>query len=131
MTANASSFLSYTREQSYNNYDMPAPQLSVNMNDLGKGILFAQESKVSAAESSMSNSMSMSKSGSKSGGKNKNGNGNGSGNGMNGEIEQIRGYLDLLDQYSLHNFLIFNGKALTDTPEFSSFKRKYRSFWGR
>ena len=46
------------------------------------------------------------------------------------EIEQIRGYLDMLDQYSLHNFIIWRGRTVTDTPEFSSFKRKYDTFWG-
>eukprot|EP00520_Triparma_pacifica_P000276 CAMPEP_0118660132 /NCGR_PEP_ID=MMETSP0785-20121206/15500_1 /TAXON_ID=91992 /ORGANISM="Bolidomonas pacifica, Strain CCMP 1866" /LENGTH=999 /DNA_ID=CAMNT_0006553319 /DNA_START=29 /DNA_END=3024 /DNA_ORIENTATION=+ len=51
-------------------------------------------------------------------------------NPLQGEIEQIRGYLDMLDQYSLHNFLIWKGACVTNTPEFSSFKRKYDSYWG-
>jgi hypothetical protein len=55
---------------------------------------------------------------------------NSSTNPLQGEIEQIRGYLDMLDQYSLHNFLIWKGACVTNTPEFSSFKRKYDSYWG-
>lgn len=51
-------------------------------------------------------------------------------NDLNGEIQQIRGYLDLLDQYSLHNFIIHKGVALRNTPEFMSFQRKYNNFWG-
>ncbi len=36
----------------------------------------------------------------------------------------------MLDQYSLHNFIIWKGSTVTNTPEFSSFKRKYDTFWG-
>jgi len=36
----------------------------------------------------------------------------------------------MLDQYSLHNFLIWKGACVTNTPEFASFKRKYDSYWG-
>ncbi|GMH84334.1 hypothetical protein TrVE_jg5934 [Triparma verrucosa] len=54
----------------------------------------------------------------------------GAGNPLQQEIEQIRNYLDMLDQYSLHNFIIWKGSTVTNTPEFSSFKRKYDTFWG-
>ncbi|GMH87091.1 hypothetical protein TL16_g10747 [Triparma laevis f. inornata] len=54
----------------------------------------------------------------------------GAGNPLQKEIEQIRNYLDMLDQYSLHNFIIWKGSTVTNTPEFSSFKRKYDTFWG-
>ena len=46
------------------------------------------------------------------------------------EIDQIRSYLTMLDTYSLHNFLIWRGKAVTNTPEFSSYHRKYGTIWG-
>ena len=53
-----------------------------------------------------------------------------SANPIQAEIEQIRGYLDMLDQYSLHNFIVWKGSCVTNTPEFASFKRKYNSYWG-
>ena len=40
-----------------------------------------------------------------------------------------RGYNELLDRYSLHQFIIRKGKVL-DTPEFVSFKRTYAHIWG-
>lgn len=42
----------------------------------------------------------------------------------------IRDYDELLDTYSLHQFLIRKGKTLTTTPEFISFQRKYSFMWG-
>jgi hypothetical protein len=36
----------------------------------------------------------------------------------------------MLDAYSLHNFLIWKGTAVTNTPEFASFQRKYSTIWG-
>eukprot|EP00466_Bigelowiella_natans_P016617 jgi/Bigna1/53430/estExt_Genewise1Plus.C_190183 len=43
--------------------------------------------------------------------------------------QDVRDYDQLLDQYSLHQFIIRKGKVL-DTPEFTSFKRKYAHIWG-
>ena len=44
--------------------------------------------------------------------------------------EEARGYNELLDSFSLHQFLIRRGKTLADTPEYESFKRKYLNAWG-
>lgn len=43
---------------------------------------------------------------------------------------QIRDYDELLDTYSLHQFIIRKGKTLHSTPEFLSFQRKYQFMWG-
>mmetsp|Transcript_3573 Transcript_3573/g.7186 ORF Transcript_3573/g.7186 Transcript_3573/m.7186 type:complete len:1110 (+) Transcript_3573:42-3371(+) len=43
--------------------------------------------------------------------------------------QEVRDYDQLLDQYSLHQFIIRKGKVL-DTPEFVSFQRKYGRMWG-
>lgn len=45
-------------------------------------------------------------------------------------LDELRNYITLMDKYSLHNFMIYQGKALTDTPEFQSFKRSYKYIWG-
>lgn len=42
-----------------------------------------------------------------------------------------RGYNELLDTFSLHQFIIRRGETLSTTPEFLSFKRKYGAVWGR
>ncbi|CAJ1990483.1 hypothetical protein conserved [Leishmania donovani] len=44
--------------------------------------------------------------------------------------EDTRTYTELLDWYSMHEFIIRKGKALRNTPEFASFKRHYASSWG-
>jgi hypothetical protein len=44
-------------------------------------------------------------------------------------ITELRTYTTLMDQYSLHNFMIWNGRALTNTPEFQSFQRTYANDW--
>ena len=44
--------------------------------------------------------------------------------------EELRNYTILMDKYSLHNFMIYNGRALRDTPEFNSFRRTYHHVWG-
>lgn len=44
--------------------------------------------------------------------------------------EDTRGYNQLMDEFSLHQFIIRKGKCLDDTPEFLSFKRTYISKWG-
>jgi hypothetical protein len=45
-------------------------------------------------------------------------------------VDKIRGYNELLDTYSLHQFLIRYGKTLDTTPEFVSFQRKNKENWG-
>lgn len=45
-------------------------------------------------------------------------------------VTKIRGYNELLDTYSLHQFIIRKGKTLTTTPEFESYKRLYSGKWG-
>jgi IQ domain-containing protein H len=39
------------------------------------------------------------------------------------------GYVELMDEFSLHQFVIRKGKALDTTPEFISFKRSYLNQW--
>lgn len=41
-----------------------------------------------------------------------------------------RGYNELLDEYSLHQFIIRHGRTLEATPEFTSFKRTHTRQWG-
>ena len=45
-------------------------------------------------------------------------------------VEQIRGYNELLDEFSLHQFIIRRGRVLDSTPEFRSFKRTHAAQWG-
>lgn len=45
-------------------------------------------------------------------------------------LDELRNYITLMDKYSLHNFMIYEGRALTETPEFQSFKRTYQYKWG-
>lgn len=50
--------------------------------------------------------------------------------GNNGDdVIAARGYDELLDAYSLHQFMIRRGRTLTATPEFVSFQRKYAHRW--
>ena len=42
-----------------------------------------------------------------------------------------RKYGELLDEYSLHEIIIRKGKVLSSTPEFLSYRRKYRALWTR
>ena len=44
--------------------------------------------------------------------------------------QELRNYTSLMDKFSLHNFLIWNGKALKSTPEFQSYRRTYNNEWG-
>lgn len=44
--------------------------------------------------------------------------------------EDPRTYTELLDLYSLHEFIIRKGKTLRNTPEFTSYKRSYTVQWG-
>eukprot|EP00941_MAST-03F_sp_MAST-3F-sp1_P000844 g844.t1 len=46
------------------------------------------------------------------------------------DMNRIRGYNELLDKHSLHQFIIRKGKVLETTPEFLSFKRKHAVLWG-
>jgi IQ domain-containing protein H len=41
-----------------------------------------------------------------------------------------RSYNELMDVFSLHQFIIRKGKVLDQTPEFQSFKRTYIGQWG-
>jgi hypothetical protein len=50
---------------------------------------------------------------------------------MTEQVEQPRDYDELLDTYSLHQFIIRKGKTLSNTPEFSSYQRKYFFMWGQ
>jgi IQ domain-containing protein H len=49
---------------------------------------------------------------------------------LQANVAAIRGYLELLDQYSLHHFIIYKGKTVFETPEFESFQRLYVTRWG-
>lgn len=46
------------------------------------------------------------------------------------EREDPRTYTELLDLYSLHEFIIRKGQTLRNTPEFVSYKRSYQVQWG-
>lgn len=46
------------------------------------------------------------------------------------EREDPRTYTELLDIYSLHEFIIRKGQTLRNTPEFVSYKRSYGAQWG-
>ena len=41
-----------------------------------------------------------------------------------------RNYDEIMDQFSLHQFIIRKGKVLDNTPEFASYQRSYRAYWG-
>ena len=47
------------------------------------------------------------------------------------DLKKARGFNELLDMYSLHQFLIRHGNTLESTPEFVSFRRKYSYMWGQ
>lgn len=49
--------------------------------------------------------------------------------GMKADVNRIRGYMDLLDEYSLHHFVIWQGKVIRDTPEFTSLARTHQAGW--
>lgn len=46
------------------------------------------------------------------------------------DVGPARDYNALLDEFSLHQFIIRRGATLTTTPEFESFKRKHQTTWG-
>jgi len=45
-------------------------------------------------------------------------------------VEAARTYAEIMDEFSLHQFIIRKGKTL-ETPEFQSFTRAHQSRWGR
>jgi len=45
------------------------------------------------------------------------------------EKPNAKDYEEVLDAYSLHQFIIRRGKTLIDTPEFQSYKRTYFGIW--
>jgi hypothetical protein len=45
-------------------------------------------------------------------------------------VEKIRCYDELLDEYSLHQFVIRKGRTLEASPEYISFKRTNNEVWG-
>jgi hypothetical protein len=45
-------------------------------------------------------------------------------------VDELRNYTTLMDKFSLHNFIIYNGETLKNTPEFQSFRRQYEHEWG-
>lgn len=49
---------------------------------------------------------------------------------VSSSLGELRNYSTLMDQFSLHNFLIWNGQTLKNTPEYQSFKRTYENEWG-
>ena len=52
------------------------------------------------------------------------------GKGGNVEVPGARDYNALLDEFSLHQFIIRRGVTLSSTPEFESYKRKHARTWG-
>lgn len=51
-------------------------------------------------------------------------------NSRNDKETNPRKYSALMDEHALHIFLVRNGKAIEETPEFESFKRVHSSIWG-
>ena len=41
-----------------------------------------------------------------------------------------RGFEELMDEFSLHHYIVRNGTTLDSTPEFVSFQRKFAAHWG-
>ena len=50
---------------------------------------------------------------------------------MDFKLESVKpkGYEEVVDRYSLHQFIIRRGKTLEDTPEFQSYKRTFFGIW--
>lgn len=42
---------------------------------------------------------------------------------------ELRNYVSMMDEFSLHNFIIWNGRALRNTPEFASYQRTNVEIW--
>ena len=49
--------------------------------------------------------------------------------GLTASVNRIRTYTNLLQQHSLHHFIIWKGKRLHATPEFGAFRRRYAVRW--
>jgi len=45
-------------------------------------------------------------------------------------VDELRNYTMMMDSFSLHNFVIYQGETLKNTPEFQSFRRQYTHEWG-
>ena len=45
-------------------------------------------------------------------------------------MEELRNYTMLMDKFGLNQFMIYHGSALTNTPEFERFRKKYNHDWG-
>jgi len=45
-------------------------------------------------------------------------------------MTELRNYTSLMDSFSVHNFMIWNGRAMKSTPEFQSYRRTYNNEWG-
>lgn len=43
----------------------------------------------------------------------------------------MKGYEQILDQFSLHEFIIRKGEVMSNTEEFRSYKRSYMPFWSK
>ena len=49
--------------------------------------------------------------------------------GMDSTVYRIRGYMELLDDYSMYNFVIWKGNAVRHAPEFTSLACTYEPVW--
>eukprot|EP00770_Monocercomonoides_exilis_P011996 MONOS_11938.1-p1 / transcript=MONOS_11938.1 / gene=MONOS_11938 / organism=Monocercomonoides_exilis_PA203 / gene_product=flagellar associated protein / transcript_product=flagellar associated protein / location=Mono_scaffold00628:4-3414(-) / protein_length=1023 / sequence_SO=supercontig / SO=protein_coding / is_pseudo=false len=47
------------------------------------------------------------------------------------EPVQQRGYMALMDEFSLHHIVMKKGRTVINTPEFESFARTYKDYWSR
>lgn len=45
------------------------------------------------------------------------------------EVDRIRGYLDFIDEYGLHYFVIWHGRVIRDTPDYASMMDAYKASW--
>lgn len=45
--------------------------------------------------------------------------------------QESRHYKKIMDEHALHIFLVRNGSAIKETPEFESFKRVHSQIWGK
>ena len=49
--------------------------------------------------------------------------------GVGGDTGSIRSFSNMMDQYSLHNFIVWRGRVQETTPEYISFRRTYEHIW--
>lgn len=45
-------------------------------------------------------------------------------------IESLRGYVELMDKFNEHNFIIYRGRTLDRATEYQSFMKAYKHVWG-